>query len=173
MPRKSPAPPNALLPAQIILGIIGAAFILFGLPLLYFLGQDSRLECSRTDSVHCSIVVRWMGLAVTSTHEIVQPKTAWVDRTCDTQGCTYRVMIASAQGDVPLTDSYFSDDLAIYANAKQINTYIAGDQLSNLTLQTSDQLWIILPLVFVVLGVLILLLAFRGLPRLLKAARGD
>ena len=172
MPRKSSAPPNALLPGQIILGIIGFAFIAFGLPFLYFLGQDSRLECSRSDGVHCSIVVRWMDLAVTGTNEITGPKTAWVDRSCDSQGCNYRVMITSAQGDVPLTDSYVSDSDTQYANAKRINTYIAGDGSNSLIVQTSEKLWIILPLVFIVLGALILLLALRGLPWLQKAARG-
>ena len=99
-----------------------------GWVIIYVFGQVSMLQCARPESsqVVCVKQVTLLGLMPMREETIMDVQGAWIDESCDDDGCTYRVVLDTGQGDVPLTVYYSSGWRSKQETAAQINAYVGG-----------------------------------------------
>lgn len=89
---------------NIISGIFaGFMFSAFGLIFLFVFGQSSTLTCTRieADEISCNKIANLLGLVDISEQSLQTLQNANVAESCDEDGCTYRVEMATARGGVP------------------------------------------------------------------------
>jgi hypothetical protein len=159
MPRKkAPAPRFSL--ARLFPAAFGGIFVFAGVMFLYFLGIQTRLECRRLETINCTLHSTWMNLFELRQEPVNNLERSWVDSRCDEEGCTYWVMLTTASGEeIRFSEGASSDRDPKRDISNQINAAIQNQQLS-FTVGSQDGWWIILPLVFILVG---LAIAF-GLP---------
>jgi hypothetical protein len=95
-------------------------------------GQVSTLQCAHTETsqVACIKQVTLLGLMPIREEMVRDVRGAWVAESCDDDGCTYRVVLNTGEGDVPLTVYYSSGWRSKQETVTQINEYISrrGDE---------------------------------------------
>ncbi len=152
------------LPALIV-PLMSAMFFGFGLLFLYLMGQVSTLDCSRVGNggVNCSLLTTWMDLSPLDEKPISQIELAYVQQQCDEDGCTYRVTLHSRFGDFPLTSLYSSGKAEKEQMAHQINTFVQDTSQPTLRLKHRELWGLLLPLVFLLVGILLAVAQLFGL----------
>ncbi len=133
--------------------ILAFVFVAVGLGTAYLLGQVHSLSCQRIgERQNCRIDVSWMGV-LPLRHQILSPlQGAWVDESCDEDGCTYRVVLRTGSGDIPLGVGYSSGLKSKEDMVETIQTFVKNPSQPELTVQTGGGLWMAFPLVFFVVG---------------------
>jgi hypothetical protein len=99
--------------------------------------------------------VQFLGVFTLSTREFKDVYRADVEESCDDEGCNYRVLLTTLEGEQPLTSYYTSGWSGKEETATQINTFIrTSSNRGTLSLQENSGLWAsLLSLVFVLVGV--------------------
>ncbi|WP_298006209.1 MULTISPECIES: hypothetical protein [Anaerolinea] len=133
--------------------ILSFVFVVAGLGMAYLLGQVHTLNCQRTQGrQHCQIAVSWMGIVPLRQETLNPLQGARVDESCDEDGCTYRVVLRTGSGDVPLGVGYSSGLKSKEDMAETIQAFVANPSQPDLKVQTGGGLWIAFPLVFFMVG---------------------
>ena len=96
--------------------IFGIIFSACGCLMGYFFGQQTTLNCLWVEpmQIECNMKKSWLGLVPLGEESVRGLEGAMVDESCDEDGCTYRVELDTADGIVPLTSFYLSDDCRIW-----------------------------------------------------------
>jgi len=139
-----------LTPPHLILSVI---FVGAGLFFLYLLGQQITLICTRTGAMEqCTLHTSWMNLVQLNNRTIEGIRSAWVEDQCDEDGCAYRVVMRTDQGEIPLGQAFSSGKASKQRKAEQINAF-ASQQSHALKVSEGGGGWILIPLVFVIIGI--------------------
>jgi hypothetical protein len=105
----------------ILLAVLGLLF-------LYLIGQKTHITCARlSDSeVSCDITSVWMGSITVSSKEVSHVRNAYVESSYDSEddSTTYRVVLRSSEGDVPVSLAYSSGNKSKNELANEINSFI-------------------------------------------------
>ncbi|HSM54859.1 MAG TPA: hypothetical protein VK879_01790 [Candidatus Sulfomarinibacteraceae bacterium] len=125
---------------------MGWIFIGAGLLALYVFGQQYTLSCSRLEMENpdCVREARWLGLIQTGERTIESLSGASVGESCDEDGCTYRVNLHAAEGQVPLSGFYSSGRSEKERQAQRINDFVAETDIKTFELETERSIWIVL-----------------------------
>lgn len=165
MPRKKSTGDNFSW-IKIFLVAFGGIFVAAGALFFYFLGIQTQLECYRSEVINCTLHSTWLNLFELTQEKVDNLQKSWVDSRCDEEGCTYWVMLTTANGEeIHFSDSASSDRDPKRDISNQINAAIQNPQKPSFTVGSQDGWWIVLPLVFILVG---LGIAF-GLPRIFSA----
>lgn len=123
------------------------------------MGFTSKTTCEHIEpeQVECTISRTIYSIIPVGSVTANRVSQAWVDRNCD-EDCTYRVVLTSADGDVPVTDMYSSGYEDKRQLADEINAYLAAEDSNPVefksSIMSSMGIFILLPFVFFVIGVL-------------------
>ena len=142
-------------PGTLISPFLGCLLIGAGLAALYFVGQVTTLACSREQAnrPNCAMITSWMNLTELSQRPVPQLTTAYIQDSCDEDGCTYRVMLSSSFGDLPFSKIYSSGMADKQYKVDQIKVFIQDSSQTNLAISEGSGLFIIIPLIFIGVGV--------------------
>ena len=133
---------------------LSIVFVGVGLLLSYLLGIVTTLECSRLEGGQaCNLRNSWMGLVTLTDRPLRQMHSAWVEESCDDDGCTYRVALETDQGKLPLGSAYSSGSVSKQELADRVNAFVKDASISQVKIQAGGGLWIIIPLIFIAIGV--------------------
>ncbi len=137
--------------------IFAFAFIPAGLLLVILFGKVTILECnySRQNQIVCQL--ESSGLLGKKLTKIKQIQGTEVEVNSDSDGDTYRVVIISKNGKIPLTDYYSSGRLGKYRQVEQINYFINNPETPNLKIK-NDGRWFAYPSggIFILIGIITL-----------------
>jgi hypothetical protein len=106
--------------------LFGFIFVVAGATVMFFFARVSELECTHPEpsEVMCEKQVKWLGTVTVGKETIRDVRGASVDESCDEDGCTYRVMVRTGEGSMPLT-GYYSSGYGVKARtAAQITEYV-------------------------------------------------
>ena len=140
------------------IAFFGAIVTMTGFVLLYNLGHFIELACERTHVVKVSCVktTKILGVLVVNVQTIERLERAWVREKCDGDGCSYRVILIAAHGNIPLAKYYQSDYIPNEKTANQINTYVNDLTMPSFVIHTNVGIvGILFPLALVIAGPLI------------------
>jgi hypothetical protein len=133
---------------------LSIVFVGLGLLFSYIMGIVTTLECSRPESGQvCNLERSWMGLVKLTDRPLRQVQSAWVEENCDDDGCTYRVVLETDQGQLPLGTAYSSGSSSKQEQADQVNAFVKNSSISQVNVQAGGGLWMVIPLIFLVIGV--------------------
>jgi hypothetical protein len=143
--------------------IFGLIFALAGLAAFWFFGRSAEATCTRLEvrEVRCEIKETLLGMVV-SLKTAVNPSAAQVQVNEDSDGDTYRVVLVTAQGAVPLTDAW-SGDGSFTQTETRLNQFLQNPAAKAVNVSQPPSPWIYLfPLCFTGFGVLMILgLSFK------------
>jgi hypothetical protein len=141
-------------PDETVRSILALVFVAVGLLLTFFMGKVSTLSCNRVDEAdRCVLRVNWMGLAPLKETQIEGLLGAQVDESCDSDGCTYGVLLVTPREPLPFGSGYSSGKADKTELADKINAFAKDRQIRTLTVRTGEGLWLIIPLIFIAVGV--------------------
>jgi hypothetical protein len=128
-----------------------------------FLGNQTTLTCSRSGQAVCTLTQKTMLKTSTRTIPLSQLREAYVESNVDSEGDeTFRVVLRTASGDVPLTSSRSSGYAGKRDVANQINAFLQSSGSPTLTVEQDDRLLLyILGAIFAGVGSLLALLTSR------------
>lgn len=134
--------------------ILGVFFVLGGLGAFYLFGQVHTLTCERTQGrQNCHMDISWMGVLPLQSANIPPLQSAWVrESSCDTEGCVYQVILRTTGGDIPFWIGPSSGTQSKEEMAQKIEAFLKDSSQPTLEVKTGGGLWILLPLVFLVVG---------------------
>ncbi|BAJ64561.1 MULTISPECIES: hypothetical protein [Anaerolinea] len=133
--------------------ILAFVFVAAGLGTAYLLGQVHTLTCERTaERQNCRIDVSWMGILPLRHQTLPRLEGAWVDESCDEDGCTYRVVLQTVSADFPLGVGYSSGKASKEEIVQKIQAFVKNPAQPVLEVKTGGGLWILFPLVFLLTG---------------------
>jgi hypothetical protein len=139
--------------------------MVMGLFFMFIFGQVTDLSCARNSDgrTACSTEVKFLGVFTLSTREFKDVYRADVQESCDDEGCNYRVLLTTLEGEQPLTSYYTSSWSGKEETAAQINNFIQDSSNRGiLSIQENSGLWAsLLSLVFVLSG--LYQIVFQGL----------
>jgi hypothetical protein len=141
-------------PDDIIKSVLALAFFGVGLLLTFLLGQISTLSCDRVeDADRCILSVKWLGLASLKETRIEGLLGAQVEESCDSDGCTYRVVLVTARQTLPLEVAYSSGKAEKTEITDQVNAFTKDRTLRTLKVKAGGGLWLIIPCIFLAVGI--------------------
>ena len=142
--------------------LVGLVFMVLGIFFMFVFGQTTDLTCTKTETgqTECTKEVKFLSVLPMSTGEFRDVYRAEVEESCDDDGCSYRIVLTTIDGERPLTGYYTSDWSSKNEMAEQINTFIRSNNIrGELSVQEQSGLWASLfSLVFVLVGLYQLLL---------------
>ena len=149
--------------------IFGGAFFCTGLGTFAIFGTVAHLTCVRPEpaQVSCSRRVTLLGVEL---REETLPRVgrAVTEESCDSDGCTYRVVLTGDRGRFPLTSYYSSGRQEKERIAGEINSFLNNRELNSFETTAGLGWWVwLFPIVFGGIG-----LAAAGRP-LWAILRGD
>ncbi|UCC61768.1 MAG: hypothetical protein JSV36_13315 [Anaerolineae bacterium] len=140
--------------------LYGLAFTACGCLFSLIFGQAATLTCTRVEpsQIECVRQSKWLGWLPVSAVSLQHVEGAEVAQSCDDEGCSYRVELTTAEGIVPLTSYYSSGSRSKKEAADRINAFLRNSEGSSLTVKSdAGLLAFVLPLVFVLVGPLIIM----------------
>jgi hypothetical protein len=142
-------------PENWIMYALSVIFVGVGLLVLYLVGQTATLKCIRAGETQsqCTLTTTWMKLSRLKEVTFSPLVSATTEESCDDDGCTYRVLLLSSTGSLPLTSVYSSGYESKQKIADQINAYVQNTDQKSLEIETNSGFWIIAPFVFIVIGI--------------------
>lgn len=157
-------------------GTLGGVFVglaFFGCGLLFFVvfGQSYTLRCTRPEpsQIRCTRDRLWLRVVSTGSEAVEGLSRAWVAESCDEDGCSYRVEMATEAGQQALTGYYSSGYEEKAVVASEINTFVADPRIPELEVRSDAGLFgFLLPLIFVVVGLGIAVGSTLGVLRVLS-----
>lgn len=143
------------------LWIIGVVFIGLALAALLFFGTKTTLVCSRSGQAVCTLTHKAMLKTTTRSIPISQLREAYVGSNVDSEGDeTYRVVLRTDSGDIPLTSSSSSGYAGKRDNANRVNAFLQSAGSSTVSVVQDDRLLAyILGAIFAGVGSLLALLS--------------
>ena len=141
---------RAIDPGVLIAPFLGFLLFSTGLAAMYFIGKVSNLSCTRTEQVgiKCSLITTWMDLTQLSDKPLATLNSAYIEDSCDEDGCTYRVVLSTSREDLPLTTSYSSGITDKQQKVDQILSFLADNNQTNLQISDGGGLFLAFPLFF-------------------------
>lgn len=150
---------------------IGWIWVAVGLFIIVIFGQTSTLMCERveSDQVRCRLKSGFLGIVFSET-EIHHLQSARVEVSKSSD--TYRVMLVSNSGNVPLTSHYSGGGQSDKERmAGRINAFIASPNQPSLEIRTTSWFVYIGGAVFVLAGLFIVVGGIAGLKKKLLKNR--
>jgi len=139
-------------------------FTLAGGLIFFFFGQVSSLECARvqTDNLNCILLHTLVGFTIKE-QPINELNNARVVERRDSDGdLTYKIILETGQGDISLT-TYSSSGMQNKVNLIElINAFLEDSQEQKLSVQYGGGLSLLLPFIFVLLGMLEIFVGIKG-----------
>lgn len=137
-------------PGILITPFIGFLLLGAGLLFMYWLGQVNTLTCRRElqSGMQCHLVTTWMELVELDDRPLAPLSAAYVDESCDEDGCTYRVLLSTARADLPLIDSYSSGITDKQLKVDQIQAFLTDANQTELKIKDGGGFFIIIPVAF-------------------------
>jgi len=131
-------------PDQLIRGGLGLLFFIAGLAVMLFLGNKVTLECDRTSpaEANCTLSTATMIRTRERVIPVASMTGAVVDVNHGDDGDTYRVVLQTTSGSVPLTSIYSSGARAKQQAADQINSFLRYETQPTLFIKADDRIWI-------------------------------
>lgn len=129
---------------QIIFGLI---FALAGFAITYFIGRSVDMHCERVQpkQITCELTDKLMGISPVGKRTISNIESAEVDEHRDSDGDrTYKVVLITANGPVPMTGFSSSGYGSKAAIAEKINDFIQGGRQGALDIQVPMDWWILI-----------------------------
>jgi hypothetical protein len=146
------------------LGCTGLLFagLFLGMSLMFsfFTGNRVYLECIRENAgpVDCLIQTRWFGLVLVNEILAENVQSATLDVFCDDGDCSYRVLLVTASGDIPLTEFFNANQAPKESAIQAIERFLADPQADRLALKVGSTAEVgaanLLPLILFVLSLL-------------------
>lgn len=137
--------------------LFGLFFMVMGLVFMFIFGQVTDLTCAKTlgGKTECATEVKFLGVFMLSSNSFRDVYRADVEESCDAEGCSYRVVLTTIEGQQPLTSYYTSNWSGKEEIAVRINDYVGTtSNREPLTLQENSGLWAsLLSWAFVLVGV--------------------
>lgn len=122
----------------------GMIFVLLGLFGLLFLGEKVTLDCYRSQNI-CQLATFHFSGTETKPIPLKDLQGAKIQQTVNQKKkritYIYRVMLSTAKGYIPLTESFTSGKEQPYKIARKINQFINNPQQKTLNIQL-DHLWV-------------------------------
>lgn len=149
-------------PDQMIRGGLGLLFFLVGLAVMLFLGQMVTLTCVRSQPPpgYCTLRSANMVSARETIIPITDLRGASLDISYGDDGETYRVLLQTSDGSLPMTGYYSSGFKAKQRAVDQVNSFLMYDTMQTLYVKSDDRIWIaIFSGIFAGCGALVLTLA--------------
>jgi hypothetical protein len=140
---------------NLISSIIGA-FILFlmGLFFLFFFAAETRMHCERTEAnmINCTHSQSWFGIYEREKEPITGLQGAWIEERYDSDDndTTYRVVLETQQGNVPLTNAFSSGYSAKAETMQQVNAFVQNSTENSAEISTGT------PVVMMLIGAALL-----------------
>lgn len=149
-------------PDQLIRGGLGLIFFLAGLVVMLFLGQKVTLTCVRSLPPPGFCTLRSANMV--SARETIIPIPDLIGAALDVShgedGDTYRVLLQTTRGSLPMTGYYSSGLNAKQVTVDKINSFLMYSTMQSLHIKTDDRIWIaIFSGIFAGSGALLLTLA--------------
>lgn len=149
-------------PDQLIRSGLGLIFFITGLAVMLFLGQKVTLDCDRTSpaEANCTLLSANMVSARETIIPIPELTGAVLDVSHGEDGDTYRVLLTTTSGSLPMTSYYSSGLSAKLLAVDKVNSFVLYDTMQTLFIKADDRIWIaIFSGIFAGSGALLLLLA--------------
>ena len=114
--------------------LVPLAILLFCSIFLFVFGQISQVNCTRPEPslIQCARTTWLFGIIPYETTNFAEVAGAYVDESCD-DGCTYRVVFTTAEGDMPLTTYYSGGSSYKHDQVRQINGFLGDREQRELT----------------------------------------
>lgn len=148
--------------------VMGAIFTGVGLAIVYYFGHDIYLTCNRT--VNRCVIEKTNVFGKTTTEETFRLNSlagAEVIEKRDSDGdYTYKVMLITDEGRIPLSNMSSSDRSSHRKNANKINNYVNSYQ-EDLAIEQSGTIIKVFGFVFAGVGALMLLGSLGGVFKLI------
>jgi hypothetical protein len=146
----------------LIRGGLGLVLFIAGLVVMLFFGNNVTLTCVRSlpPPGFCTLRSANMVSARETIIPIPDLSGAAIDVSQGEDGDTYRVLLQTTRGSLPMT-SYYSSGLSAKQQAvDQVNSFLIYDTMQTLSIKTDDRIWIaIFSGIFAGSGALLLILA--------------
>lgn len=142
-------------PDRLIFTILAVMFFGAGMLFSYLLGQMNTLKCERedrADDAACRLTTSWMNIRTLKERSIPRLDSAGIEEYCDDDGCTYRVVLFSGAGDIPLSSAFSSAENSHRITAEQINTFLQDANQQTLEVESGGGWLLAVPVIFAVLG---------------------
>ncbi|MBN1264174.1 MAG: hypothetical protein JXA25_01685 [Anaerolineales bacterium] len=141
---------------NLISAVISAAVLaLMGLFFLFIFSADTSVHCERTeaDMVNCMLLQTWFGLIDREKGPVTGLEGAWIEENYDSEddSTTYRVVLDSQRGDIPLTSAFSSGYQGKADLVLQINQFLSNVGENELDISTGT------PVLPMLIGVVLLL----------------
>lgn len=147
-----------------------AVLVLLGLVFVYLIGLKTELTCTRSadSEVDCMIISVWMGRLSVRSREALEVRNAFVEESYDFEedSTTYRVVLKTRTGDVPVTSMYSSGNIEKRELSQEINAFIQDQTRTEAEFSFSGAgsiISVIVIGVFLVLGIGFYISRSRGL----------
>lgn len=132
---------------------VAVFFTIMGLLLVYFAGQKTTLTCNRSDgTLYCQLNASILNRYMVRQTTLPGLSSAFVEESCD-DDCTYRVILVTDKGNIPLTESLDSDRVRKEQSASTINSFLSNPSAPSLLLTEGAGLWPYAGLVLLVIGI--------------------
>ena len=137
------------------MALMGLFLLGFGMLFFYWMGQTTKLICTRLQNqrVDCRLETTFLGTYPMYDQRIGTVRSASVEENCDSDGCTYRVLLQTANAPVPLTDFFSSGEGAKQKKVEQINAFVRDEKTKNLQIKDGTGLWSLAVLPFSLFGI--------------------
>lgn len=122
-------------------GLVGIVFIALGLGVGALFGEKSLLECDRAGAGQCTLSRSNLINSQTRTFAIASLQGAEVNTSNSSDGDTYRVLLLTSEGAVPLTHVYDSNWSKSARQADEANRFIQTPTMPSLRLGR-DRRWV-------------------------------
>lgn len=143
----------------IILAVMGLLFI-------YLIGQKTQISCNRPsgNEVDCLIKSVWMGRITVSSREASGVQNAFVDSDYNDEenSTTYRVVLTTKTGDVPVSRAYSSGNIKKNELASDINSFIKGQTSTDVEFSYKSTGGIIFAIVVAIFFVVYSFIVFKA-----------
>jgi len=141
--------------------LFGLGFVVLGMVFVFVFGQITEFRCEKpkVNVTQCTLDRKFLGILSVSQKEFADVNDAWVESSCDDDGCTYRVALLTSEGQQPMTGYYSSGESAKANMAREINNYIGSEDDAPIFLTEKSGLFFALfALVFVFIGLYLIII---------------
>ncbi len=127
----------------LFLGMLGT--VLFSAVFIFIFANSVQMTCERqqNNTFICIIEKKLFNKMTTSRRVVSGVTAARVDQSCDSDGCSYRTELVTADGgSTPFNDVY-TDNAPVVENTNEINAYIRQGDGPTFSVEDPLQLWVI------------------------------
>ncbi|MGD8758940.1 MAG: hypothetical protein PVJ07_01660 [Anaerolineales bacterium] len=117
--------------------VFGLIFVVTGFVIIFFWGRSITVTCNRAPNlrVSCTSESKLLGLFRVDKDVIAGLEAAWVDESCDEDGCTYCVVLTTSRGEVRPDSTYDSTYASKVDLAGRINSFLQGTEEETVAFQ--------------------------------------